>query len=406
MKIWHRILVLSFLSILPAFAMAAKPTEDEYAKKLRKIQKDIPLTYNQYVKAEIERLIANKGDSTSRILGLGNLYFPAMERLLKIAGVPSELKYLAPALSNLNNVAVSDVGASGLWQLMYNTGKMQGLKINSYTDERRDADKATTAAANYLKELKVIYEDWHLSIAALVATPLNVNHAIRSAGGSINYWQVHGYLPEAAQHVLPRFIAFNYIFVYYKDHGIKPIPAKLIIQADTVTVKEWVSFQQIAKVLNVSVEDLRTLNPIFKKDIIPFGEPLYTLKLPIALVDSFKKYEDSIYKVDVDAEVSDFVKTVIPKNSTPNTPRTSTTNNQGTGTVKVYYTVKNGDVLGNIADWFDTYVSNVKRWNGLRNDRIYAGQKLTLYVPASKKSYYQSINTMSQSQKRNIAAKD
>ena len=383
----------------------AAPTEDEIPKKLRKIQKDIPLTYNQYVKAEIDHLIANQGDTTSKILGLGELYFPMIDRVLKAAGVPTELKYLAPAVSALNNVAVSDVGASGLWQLMYNTAKMKELKINSYIDERRNSEKATKAAAEYLKDLKVIYDDWQLSIAAFTATPLNVNHAIRTAGGSISYWQIHPHLPESSRSIVPKFIAYCYIFNYYKDHDIKPIPAKLIIKSDTVTVKEWVSFQQIAKVIHISVEELRTLNPIFKKDIIPYAEPHYSLKLPIALIDSFKKYEDSIYHVKLDANVSDFVKNeVIAKPKPP--ASSSNDSDEGTGMVKVYYTVKTGDVLGNIADWFDTYVSNVKRWNGLRSDRIYAGQRLTMYVPANRVSYYKSINSMSQSQKGNIAAKD
>ena len=135
---------------------------------------------------------------------------------------------------------------------MYATGKMYGLEVTSYYDERSDVYKATDAACRFLKDLYNMYHDWDLVLAAYNAGPGNVNKAIRRSGGKKTYWEIRPYLPRETQGYVPAFIAVNYVMNYAKEHNIYPIePDITCLKVDTVYVKQHLYFEQLSTFLDL-----------------------------------------------------------------------------------------------------------------------------------------------------------
>jgi membrane-bound lytic murein transglycosylase D len=379
--------------------------DDIYEKRIKEIESDVALAYNAEVKQYIEEYLLNKGGETSRMIGLAEHYFPAMEKILKENDVSPDLKYVAAASSNMNTTAVSEYGASGTWQLMYNTATLYQLKINSYVDERRDPLKATKAAAQHLHELNKIYKNWNLSIAAYASTPLNVNKAIRNADGSLKYWEVHPLLPQETRYLMPKFVAAAYILKYYREHMLKSQPPMIFSNPDSAMVDKWLSFEQISSTLNIDIDHLRVLNPIFKKEIIPFSPQAYVILLPKGKGSQFYKLKDSIYKTvskPIDMSPMTIEKAdSIEKAEIANRPPSAVP-----ATVKLIYTVKSGDIMGNVADWFDVSIADIRRWNKLKSNSLIIGKKLFIFVPGKKADYYRKINAMTAKQKRAVQLKD
>ena len=233
--------------------------------------------------------------SVSYMLGAANFYVPIFEEALEAYQVPLELKYLPVIESALNPKAVSRVGATGLWQFMLGTGKMYGLEVNSLVDERRDPVRASYAAARYLRDLYRIFGDWNLVIAAYNCGPGNINKAIRRSGGFKDYWQLYPYLPAETRGYVPAFIAANYAMTYYCEHNICPMTTKLPLQTDTIVVDRDVHLEQIAAVLDLDIEMLRSLNPQYRRDIVPGTSKKYAIRLPMADTGRFIDMQDSIY---------------------------------------------------------------------------------------------------------------
>jgi membrane-bound lytic murein transglycosylase D len=177
---------------------------------------------------------------------------------------------------------------------MVATGQRYGLRVNSLVDERRDPTKSSYAAAHYLYDLFQIFGDWHLAIAAYNAGPGNIQKAITRAGGSHDYWEIYPYLPTETRGYVPAFIAANYMMTYYSLHNICPMSSRLPAQTDTVMVTKKIHLEQIAKVLNVDIEMLRALNPMYRHDIIPGNTEPYALRLPLSDVNRYIENEDAI----------------------------------------------------------------------------------------------------------------
>jgi membrane-bound lytic murein transglycosylase D len=320
--------------------------------------------------------------------------------------MPLELKYLPVIESALNPRAVSRVGATGLWQFMYGTGRMYNLQINSYIDERRSPYKSSMAAAQYLSDLHAIYKDWILVIAAYNCGPGNVNKAIRRAGGKRDYWDIYFYLPRETRGYVPAFIAAAYFMNFAPEHNLKPAKIEMPILVDTIILKEKVHFEQIAQVLNVSTQMLRDLNPEYRQDIVPGSASGMPLTLPQDVAFAFIDHQDSIlaYKDSIYLNPK-IVFEEAPKYSASSYSGGSSSYNYSysppdiAGKKKVYYTVKSGDAISLIANWYDVNVNDIKYWNNLQSSRISVGQKLTIFVPADKESYYSSINTQKPEQK-------
>ena len=232
-----------------------------------------------------------------KLMSLSDYYFPLFEESLDNYNIPLEVKYLAIVESALKPRAKSRVGATGLWQFMFGTGKEYGLNVSSYVDERSDPVKSTEAASKYLAKLYEIFGDWDLALAAYNSGPGNVSKAIRRSGGYENYWNIRPFLPRETAGYLPAFLATMYIFEFAEEHGFnKQRPQYHYVETDTIHIKKMITLDQVSDLLEVPIEELQFLNPSYKLDIIPFieGED-YTLRLPRSVVGKFVSNEDSIY---------------------------------------------------------------------------------------------------------------
>jgi peptidoglycan lytic transglycosylase D len=353
------------------------PTFDSatYALRLEKLNANSPfsLVYNNYVKDFIRLYAKRRKKTTGRMLGLTPIYFPIFEQNLDKYNIPLELKYLAIVESALNPKARSRVGATGLWQFMYPTGKMFGLEVTSYYDERSDVYKSTDAACRYFKHLYKMYNDWDLVLAAYNSGPGNVNKAIRRSGGKTSYWEIRPFLPRETRGYVPAFIAVNYVMNYAAEHNIYPIkPDISCFKVDTVGVKDHLSFAQISESLDIPIEYIEYLNPTYKQNFIPNTGKANTLCLPVEKVGDFLTNEKAIYAHKTAQDIKDSIAV------SQNKPITSAKKGNA-----IVYRVKSGDVLGAIAQRYHCRVSQIKDWNNLYSDRLKIGQKLYIYAKPS-----------------------
>ncbi len=368
-------------------------TDSLYIQRLQNIESPLEFPFNSKVKAYIELYTQKRREQVQIMLGLSEYYFPMFEEALDAADLPLELKYLPIIESALNPRAFSRAGASGLWQFMYGTGKMYGLKVNSYIDDRRDPVKSTQAAVKYLKTLYAKYHDWYLVIAAYNCGPGNVDKAIYRSGGKRDFWQIYYRLPRETRGYVPAFIAAAYTMNYYQEHLITPKPSDIAIQTDTIMIPDLLHFNQVSKVTGISLEQLRQLNPQYRRDIVPSQKQSYALRIPSVSLESFITYEDSIFSCDREKYFASNRLVVNPSNSysPPSIPKNK---------AKVYYTVKSGDAVGLIADWYDVYTNDLRYWNNIHRNIIRVGQKLVIYVPKDKVDYYSKINSLSYAEKQ------
>ena len=364
-----------------------------YIDRLKRLPTLIEMPYNEVVQKFIDRYSGKLRRSVSFMLGASNFYMPIFEEALEAYNLPLELKYLPVIESALNPKAVSRVGATGLWQFMLSTGKRYGLEVNTLYDERRDPVKASYAAAHYLRDLYKIYDDWNLVIAAYNCGPAKVNKAIHRAKGETDYWQIYPYLPKETRGYVPAFIAANYIMNYYCDHNICPMVTELPTKTDTVVVEKDVHLEQISKVLNISLEHLRNLNPQYRRDIINGLNKPMSVRLPASLVGAFIDNEDSIYNYKTDelllkrdvVEVNDNVPSVSRSRSYSRSHSSSSKSrgkrggrnrkrNKKGGNKSV--TIKSGDTLSEIAARHHTTVKKLRKLNKISGNSIRAGKKI------------------------------
>lgn len=339
-----------------------------YIERLQKLPYVMEMPYNDIVKKFIEMYL-QKPDKVEYMLGLGQTYyFPMFEEALERYGVPLELKYLPVIESALNARATSRAGAAGLWQFMVPTGRLYGLEVNSLVDERRDPLKASDAAARYLRDLYNIYQDWHLVIAAYNCGPGNVAKATRYAGGGKkDYWQIYPYLPSETRSYVPIFIAANYVMNYYREHNMCPMQPTVTVATDTIMVDKRINLRQVSELLNISLDELRFLNPQYRQDIVPGNIKPYPLVLPFNQLSAYIDNRDTI-PLHRAAELVANRAEVQPAQYNPSSDGRVT-----------YYKVRSGDTLGGIAARYHCTVNQIKRWNGLRGSMIRIGQRLKIY---------------------------
>ena len=275
-------------------------SKEDYIARLLRLPNVMEMVYNDVVQKFIDRYSGRLRQSISYMLGASNFYIPIFEEALEAYQLPLELKYLPIIESALNPNAISRAGAGGLWQFMIGTGKQYGLQVNSLVDDRRDPVKSSYAAARYLSDLYKIFGDWNLVIAAYNCGPENINKAIRRSNGEKDYWQIYPYLPKETRGYVPAFIAANYIMTYYSMHNICPMSTRLPAKTDTVMVDKNVHLQQVAEVVGINIDLLRSLNPMYRRDIIPGATEPYALRLPLTEVGKFIDLQDSVYTYKVD----------------------------------------------------------------------------------------------------------
>ena len=358
-------------------------TKDVYVDRLSRIPSIIEMPYNEVVQKFIDRYSGRLRQSVSYMLGASNFYMPIFEEALEAYGLPLELKYLPVIESAINPTAVSRVGATGLWQFMLVTGKHYGLTVNSLIDERRDPVKSSYAAAHYLSDLYKIFGDWNLVIASYNCGPDQVNKAIHRSKGERDYWQIYPYLPKETRGYVPAFIAANYIMTYYCEHNICPMTTRLPAKTDTVMLGRNVHFEQIAAVCNIDIEQLRSLNPAYRRDMIPGQTAMSPVRLPQTEVGKFLNNEDSIYSYRADelfakrteVEVNDEKPTFVSKKTTKSrSSRKSRASKRSSRSKSV--TIKSGMTLSEIARKNGTTVKKLQKLNGIKGSNIRAGKKI------------------------------
>jgi membrane-bound lytic murein transglycosylase D len=368
-----------------------------YMKRIAAIHSPINLSFNEPVRRNLDFYFEKSYQQIPRLLALSNYYFPLFEQILDEYNLPYELKYLAIIESALNPNAVSRAGATGLWQFMYRTGKMYGLEINSYIDERRDPFQSTHAACQFLSDLHEVYDDWLLALAAYNCGPGNLNRAIIRAGGKNDFWKIYYYLPRETRNYVPAFIAVNYIFEYYELHGFRADTIFLPGMVDTVMLRHDVHFDQIAACINVNKEELKFLNPQYRREIIPASTKPRNILLPVEHIQQFVMAEDTIH-LYMDSIYLNPAKITYQPNSRASNRYPAAS--QPSGTKALTYTIKPGDAIGLIASWYDVGLSEIKAWNGLYSNTIRAGDKLTVYVPEAKAASYEMVDKMSAAAKQ------
>lgn len=345
-------------------------SDSVYIERLSRMPVVMEMPYNEVVRACIDRYTGKLRNHVAFMLSACNFYMPIFEQALDAYDLPLELKYLPIIESALNPSAKSRAKAMGLWQFMLRTGKIYGLESNSYVDERCDPIKSTWAAARYLKDLYNIYKDWNLVIAAYNCGPGNVNKAIRRAGGKTDYWAIYNYLPRETRGYVPAFIAANYVMTYYCKHNICPMETNIPAATDTVMVSKNLHFEQIVDLCGIDMEQLKSLNPQYKRNIIPGESKPQTLRLPIQQISAFIDQQDTIYehrKLELFKN-----RKVVPVSD----GRGQAIKGNGELT---YHRIRNGETLGSIARRYGVSVKQIQQWNGMTNTKISAGKRLKIY---------------------------
>lgn len=357
-------------NFLPNFIPTYPDSVYYYRMQRLDVGSPINLTYNPRVRAFIDMYANKKRGTTSRVLGLAQMYFPMFEQQLDKYNVPLELKYLAIVESALNAKARSSAGAGGLWQFMYYTGKVYGLELTSYVDDRNDPLKATVAACRHFNDLYNMYHDWLLVLAAYNSGPGNVNKAIRRSGGKMTFWEIMPYLPRETRDYVPAFIAVNYVMAYSNEHNIYPIMPKILYhETDTIAVHQPLTLSILSDKLNINLSELEFLNPTFRTGFIPAtpANPFY-IRLPQKSMADFLNNESSLYAY------------YQLKGYDPNQYRTQDNADYDIVTKRVTHKVRKGETLATIARKYDCSSSEIKKWNKLRKSSVYNGQALKIYV--------------------------
>lgn len=363
-------------------------SDEVYCERLNAMNELSPfhLDCNDITLSTIKFFASQRRGFARVVLGRSALYFDMFEEKLAKHDLPIELKYLAVIESGLRPQIKSRAGALGLWQFMYRTGRMFGLEENSYVDERMDPEKATEAACLYLKKLYDIYDDWNLALAAYNAGPGNVNKAIRRSGNKLTYWEVRPYLPRETQGYVPNFIAAAYLLTYYAEHNIVPAEAKVkYSQLDTLCLNKGVHMETIADLIQMELEDVQALNPVYKHSYIPYTVDGECISLPLQKVGELVALEDSLYALEL-------------KRYTPESLESTASNDDdkpsSSGSYS-YHKVRSGENLSSIASRYGTTVEEIKKINGLSSNKIVVGQRLKVKSTGSSSSSSQSSSSSS-----------
>lgn len=363
--------------LLKAMECESKPvnprsiSDTVYAQRLYSMPTIMDMTYNSVVQQYIYRYAGNNSTQVSCMLGIAEHYMPMIEEKIDKYNLPHELKYLPVIESALKPKAVSHAGAKGLWQFMFGTSKLYGLKSNNYIEERFDPIKSTDAALRYLRDLHTMFGRWDLAIAAYNCGPGNVKKAIMRSGGKNSFWEIYRYLPRETRGYLPAFIAANYIMTYHAEHGIRPMEPEIPIATDTLHISKNLHFSQISDLCNININEIRAINPQYIRDIIPGEGEMCVVRLPHNTISKFIELGDSIYRYKQEV--------FFPRENVAKMLKDAKSNNEyGSGGL-IRHKIRNGETLGGIALKYRVSVKQLRKWNNIKGSNIRAGRYLKIY---------------------------
>lgn len=348
---------------LDSVKLTSSIPDSVYIRRLKEMNSFITLPYNDIVRGYLIHYSEKMKSGMKRIIGLSSYYMPIFQETFDRHGLPEELKAMAIIESALNPTAVSRAGAKGMWQFMYNTAKLYGLHIDSFVDERLDPVKSADAAARYLKDAYKIFGDWNLAIASYNCGAGNVQKAIKRAG-SRQFWDIWPFLPRETRGYVPAFVGALYALKYHKEHGIEALAVPMPAHADTFKIRKMVHLKQVSELTGAPLEELQSLNPQYRHNIIPGNDREYILRIPYKFTDAFIAHEDSLHR---------------HKDSIYFNPLTIKKIKDGGDGQRIVYKVKSGDYLGKIATRYRVTVTQIKKWNGLKSNNISIGQRLVIY---------------------------
>lgn len=366
-KLIHFILLLSLTSLSQSDIKSFDPIVASERMEMLNKKSPIEFSYNIEVEKYIKDYLYKNREKVSELLALSDFYFPIFEETLDRNNLPLELKYLPIIESELNPTARSSMGATGIWQIMFNTAKEYNLLVSSYVDERMDEQKSTVAACKYFEKSFKRFGNWTSSIASYNVGQYGVVKAIKRSGGKSNYWQYRSFLPPETQQYIPKYFAAVYVMNYAHLYDIKPKKYidNIYIETDTIHINYRLNLEELSSLINLNENTIFKLNPSYKLNIIPHvDERIYYLRLPLNYLDYYIENKDQIYsklkelELDVDYPLyEELVKTIT-------------------------YTVKSGDYLGKIANKYNCKVKDILLWNDKKNTKIKVGEKLKIYVNA------------------------
>ncbi|MFK7031709.1 LysM peptidoglycan-binding domain-containing protein [Flavobacterium oreochromis] len=386
---------------------------DVFKERLRLLDEKSPfnIEYNPQLENLVKNFLKNRKRSYERLMGLSQFYFPLFEEAMARYDVPLEIKYLSIVESALRSSAVSRVGATGLWQFMYETGKQYGLKIDSYIDERKDTFKATDAAARYMQSMFKIFGDWELVLASYNSGAGNVSKAIRRSGGFQNFWNIKHKLPRETQSYVPAFLATMYIFEYHKEHGLVPYkPVAKHFETDTIALKRKISFKQLASLLDMPESDIEFLNPSYKMKVIPYvtGKTNFVC-LPKKKLAILASNEEKVYAYVDHIESKrekPFIRQIKPRIikeilETEKVVEESLVSNKietKKPLLQKLHVVRKGEDANVLAQKYNVAVADIKRWNRLRGIHLLRGSKIRIKYDETNTI---AANTVQEPEERN-----
>jgi membrane-bound lytic murein transglycosylase D len=398
---------------------------------------DIPIPLNQRVLSYIELFQGRLHDFIEEGMKRGSKYLPMIQSVFRAEGLPLDLAYVPLVESAFKPNALSRVKAKGVWQFMAGTAAENGLHRDWYIDERSDPEKATVAAAKYLKTLAKMFDgDWHLALASYNGGPGRMQRAMKKAGID-DFWMLAAkqkVLPRETREYVPMILAAIVIARNPAQYGFdfEPEPAHAY---DKITLPRPVDLRRVAEWTDRPIDEIQSLNPELRRWTTPMRDTKYELKVPAGTAEvvlaqladspaanlaSLKFYTVKrgetlpgiarklhVSKADLaeanylsaTSRVSAGQKLMVPHEATvlmaartdrqvPVAESRTTVTESGqlaqdaapSNRVKTLYSVKRGDTLASIARYFQTTVASLRTWNPrLPGDRVNAGQRLTVY---------------------------
>ena len=385
---------LTLIGVLSSYSQEIKISEasnefipdnsyDEIADRMSCLEREVPLNFNERVKAFIDYFSIKNRDYTRDIIKKKELYFPIFSETLAKYDMPDELKYLAIVESGLRPNAISRANAVGLWQFISSTGKIYGLHGNWYVDERMDPYEATDAAARHLGDLYEMFDSWELALAAYNCGPGNVRRAIRRSGYKKEFWEIYRYLPRETRSYVPQFVAITYLFNHLEEHGFTEKPEYFYPKLDTILISQYFHLETFCDQLGLCLDDMLLWNPQIKRGALPEGTKNFALRVPIEWKDTIVENRVALY--DTASKVGKKHLEYLARNTPGSTY----------GRTRVYYRVRSGDVLGTIARRYRVRISDIKKWNRLSSNMIRIGQTLSIWVLPTYNSQTKDLYTAS-----------